>query len=99
MKAVVIKEAGGPEKLVYQWYLEDFDPIMDIAPNSYLTSCYSGNVDEKKINRMLDYGVKYKVDARPEKVFDLAHVADAHRYLEGQNSFGKVVVVEKDKEE
>lgn len=81
-----------------QWYLEDFDPIMDIAPNSYLTSFYSGNVDEKKINRMLDYVVKYKVDARPERVFDLAHVADAHRYLEGQNSFGKVVVVEDEEE-
>lgn len=77
-----------------QWYLEDFDPIMDIAANSYLTSFYSDNVDEKKINLMLDYVKKYHVDAKPERIFDLKDVADAHRYLENSHSFGKVVVVE-----
>lgn len=79
-----------------QWYLEKFDPIMDLAPNSYLTSFYSGNVDQAKINQMLSYIEKYHLDASPEKVFDLAHVADAHRYLESSHSFGKVVVVEDD---
>lgn len=78
-----------------QWYLEQFDPIMDIASNGYLTSFYSGNVDNQKINQMLAYVKKYHVDAKPEKVFDLKHVADAHRFLESQHSFGKVVVVEK----
>ena len=77
-----------------QWYLEKFDPIIDLAPNSYLTSFYSGNVDQTKINQMFSYIEKYHVDARPEKVFDLAHVANAHRYLESSHSFGKVVVVE-----
>lgn len=77
-----------------EWYLNHFDPIMDIAPNSYLTSFYSDNVDQGKIDEMLAYIEKYQVDVQPEKVFDLAHVADAHRYLEGKNSFGKVVVVE-----
>lgn len=77
-----------------EWYLNHFDPIMDIAPNSYLTSFYSDNVDQGKIDKMLDYIEKYQVNVQPEKIFDLAHVADAHRYLEGQNSFGKVVVVE-----
>lgn len=77
-----------------QWYLDKFDPIIDIAANSYLTSFYSGNVNEEKINHMLDYVKKYDVDAKPERVFDLKHVADAHRYLENSKSFGKVVVVE-----
>lgn len=77
-----------------EWYLNKFDPIMDIAPNAYLTSFYSDNVDQNKIDQMLSYIEKYHVDARPEKVFDLKHVADAHRYLEGKHSFGKVVVVE-----
>ncbi len=77
-----------------QWYLDKFDPIVDIAANSYLTSFYSGNVNEEKIERMLDYVKKYDVDAKPERVFDLKHVADAHRYLENLKSFGKVVVVE-----
>lgn len=77
-----------------QWYLEEFDPIVDIAANSYLTSFYSDNVNQEKINHMLDYFKKYNVDAKPERVFDLKHVADAHRYLENSKSFGKVVVVE-----
>lgn len=76
------------------WYLQEFDPIAALAPNSYLTSFNSANVDETKINQMLDYVSKYHVDAKPEKVFDLAHVPDAHRYLESSHSFGKVVVVE-----
>lgn len=77
-----------------QWYLKNFDPIIDIAPNAYLTSFYSNNVDQKKIEQMLDSVKKYHVNAKPEKIFDLAHVADAHRYLESKHSFGKVVVVE-----
>lgn len=77
-----------------EWYLNNFDPIMDIAPNGYLTSFYSNNVDDKKINQMLKYIEKYHDDAKPEKVFDLKHVADAHRYLEGAHSFDKTVVVE-----
>ncbi len=79
-----------------QWYLEGFDPIEDIAPNSYLTSFASANVDQVKIDRMLTYIEKYHVEVKPEKVFDLAHVPDAHRYLESKHSFGKVVVVEDD---
>ncbi len=77
-----------------EWYLNEFDPIMDIAANGYLTSFYSGNVDNQKINQMLQYIEKNHVDAKPEKVFDLEHVTDAHKYLEGSHSFGKVVVVE-----
>lgn len=77
-----------------EWYLNNFDPIMDIAPNGYLTSFYSDNVDDQKINQMLQYIERYHVDAKPEKVFDLEHVSDAHRYLESSHSFGKVVVVE-----
>jgi len=77
--------------------LNKFDPIMDLASNSYLTSFYSGNVDNQKINQMLEYIEKYRVEAQPTKIFDLAHVADAHRYLESSNSFGKVVVVNGDK--
>ena len=72
----------------------EFDPIVDIASNSYLTSFYSGNVNEQKINHMPDYVKKYDVDTKPERVFDLEHVADAHRYLENSKSFGKAGVVE-----
>ena len=50
-----------------QWYLDKFNPIIDIAANSYLTSFYSGNVNEEKINHMLDYVKMYDVDTKPEQ--------------------------------
>ncbi len=75
-----------------QWYLPQFDPIMDIAPNSYLTSFYSGNVDEAKLNDLLRLIEKHHISVKPTRVFRLDQVADAHRYLEGHRSFGKVIV-------
>ena len=42
---------------------------------------------------MLDYVARYQVNAAPERVFSLEQVPEAHRYLEGAKSFGKVVVV------
>lgn len=54
-----------------QWYLEQFDPIMDIAPGAYLTGFYSGNVDQQKLDAMLDYVTKYHVTVKPAKVFSL----------------------------
>lgn len=76
-----------------KWYLEDFDPIMDLPANGYLTSFYSGNVDNARLQEMLDYVAKYHVDAAPERVFTLPQVPEAHAYLESAHSFGKVVVV------
>lgn len=76
-----------------QWYLEKFDPIMDIAPNSYLTSFYSGNVNQQKIDDLLDYIERYHVLIKPEKIFSLSEVAKAHQYLESHHSLGKVIVL------
>lgn len=76
-----------------QWYLEKFDPIMDIAPNGYLTSFYSGNVDQQKLNHLLSYIEKYHVTVKPAKIYSLAEVAQAHEYLESHHAFGKVIVL------
>ena len=76
-----------------QWTLPDFDPIGELAPNSYLTSFQSGNVSASLLNEMLQFIVDHNIDIKPEKVFDLQHVPDAHRYLESGHSFGKVVIV------
>lgn len=76
-----------------QWTMDDFDPITDIPDGAYLTSFYSGNVTEERIRDMLDFVEGYQIDLAPEKVFTgLDQVADAHRYLESPESFGKVVV-------
>lgn len=54
-----------------QWYLPQFDPIMDIAPNAYLTSFYSGNVDGTKLNRMLQLIEEKHVAVKPTRIFHL----------------------------
>lgn len=54
-------------QLGHQWYLEHFDPIMDIAPNGYLTSFYSGNVNQQKLDDLLRYVEQYHVPVKPEK--------------------------------
>lgn len=76
-----------------QWEIRDFEPIADLPANGYLTSFYSGNVDENRLQAMLDYVKRYQVDVSPEKIFSLQQAPQAHAYLEGSDSFGKVVVV------
>ena len=73
------------------WTLPDFDPLVDLPVNGYLTSFHSGNYGE--LQEMIDYVERYQVDVTPEKVFTLEEVSDAHRYLESSGSYGKVVVV------
>ena len=76
-----------------KWYLEDFDPIVDLAEDAYLTSFYSGNVSEARLREMFDYIEQYAVPVRPARVFSLAETAEAHRWLEGRHGFGKAVVI------
>lgn len=79
-----------------QWYLEDFDPIIDIPENSYLTSFYSQNVNEKMMNELLDYIKTYRITVKPEKIYTLEEIQEAHTYLESSHTIGKVVVVNKE---
>ena len=76
-----------------KWFLEEFDPIVDLAEDAYLTSFYSGNVSAERLREMFDYIEQYAVPVQPERVFSLSETADAHRWLEGQNGFGKAVVL------
>lgn len=76
-----------------QWCLDGFDPIMDLPPNGYLTSAYSANVEEKAVQDLFAYVERNKVDVRPERVFRLDEVRQAHEYLQSAHSFGKVVVL------
>ena len=76
-----------------EWYLNEFDPIGQLPVNGYITSFLSGHVDETRLQEMLDYVKTYHVDATPEKVFSLEEVPQAHAYLESEQSFGKVVIL------
>lgn len=76
-----------------QWYLENFDPIMDIPDDTYLTSFYSGNVTAQKVQEMFDYIKQYNIKIHPNRTFSLDDIREAHRYLESRSGFGKIVVI------
>ena len=75
------------------WYVNDFDPIIELKNNSYLTAFYSGNVSQAKLDAMFDYIRQFDVKILIERVFALEQVPEAHRFLQSADGFGKVVVV------
>ena len=75
------------------WYVNDFDPIIELKNNSYLTAFYSGNVSQAKLDAMFDYIRQFNVKIFIERVFTLEQVPEAHRFLQSADGFGKVVVM------
>ena len=75
------------------WYVNDFDPIIELKNNSYLTAFYSGNVSQAKLDAMFDYIRQFNVKILIERMFTLEQVPEAHRFLQIADGFGKVVVV------
>ena len=75
------------------WYVNDFDPIIELKNNSYLTAFYSGNVSQAKLEAMFDYIRQFNVKILIERVFTLEQVPKAHCFLQSADGFGKVVVV------
>ena len=75
------------------WCVNDFDPIIELKNNSYLTAFYSGNVSQAKLDTMFDYIRQFNVKILIERVFTLEQVPEAHRFLQSADGFGKVVVV------
>ncbi|KRM11900.1 zinc-binding dehydrogenase [Paucilactobacillus suebicus] len=76
-----------------KWTVDDFDPVYDVPNYAYLTGFQSGLTSTEELQEMIDLIEKNHIDVKPEKVFKLAETAKAHEYLEGQQSFGKVVVM------
>jgi NADPH:quinone reductase and related Zn-dependent oxidoreductases len=75
-----------------QWSIDQFDPIMDIPNDRYLTGFSSAEVSGKAVQQLFDFIDKYQVNVTPNKIFDLAHTREAHEYLESGHSLGKVIV-------
>ena len=75
------------------WYVNDFDPIIELKNNSYLTAFYSGNVSQAKLDAMFDYIRQFNVKIFIERVFALEQVPEAHRFLQSADGCGKVVVM------
>lgn len=76
-----------------QWYLDKFDPIEELPTNGYLTSFYSGNVDQKRLDDLLAFVEQYHVDLTPSRVFRLNEVRQAHELLESGRNIGKLIVL------
>lgn len=78
-----------------QWYLEDFDPIFELRDFKKLTSFYSGDVDVNLLNEIITMVENNPtINVKPEKIFTLNKIIEAHKYLENEQvSFGKVVVI------
>ena len=74
-----------------KWYLEDFDPIMELKNDVYLTTFYSGNVDYERLQEMFRFIDENKVVIKPQKVFKLSEIRAAHEYLDSKEGFCKVV--------
>jgi len=76
-----------------QWTLTDFDPIMRIPNDCYLTSFYSGDVQITRLQDLLQLITSHNIDVTPVKTFPLSDMRAAHEYLASHHSFGKVVVL------
>lgn len=76
-----------------QWFLEDFDPIVELKNDVFLTTFYSGNVDESSMREMFKCIKENKVTVKPEKVFALSEIRKAHEYVESKSGFGKAVCI------
>lgn len=76
-----------------QWYLNDFDPIVELKHNSYLTTFHSALVSGERMAALFRDIDAYNVPVPIERRYTLEQVPDAHRFLQSVGSFGKVVVV------
>ena len=74
-----------------QWFLEEFDPIMELQNDIYLTTFYSGIVDSIRVKEMFHFIEEYNVAVNPSQIFRLDEIQKAHEYLESKKGFGKVV--------
>ena len=76
-----------------QWYLNDFDPIVELKNNSYLTTFHSALVSGERLIALFRDIDAHNVPVPIERRFTLEQLPDAHRFLQSADSFGKVVVV------
>ncbi|HEV7709879.1 MAG TPA: zinc-binding dehydrogenase [Asanoa sp.] len=79
------------------WSLPDFEPIAMIPSGTRLTAFHSDTIKGRASTTMLQR-IVHEVEAgayRPnvDRVFDLADIVAAHRYMENNQATGKLVVV------
>ncbi|WP_295747196.1 zinc-binding dehydrogenase [uncultured Limosilactobacillus sp.] len=73
--------------------LEQFNPIVAIPNDRYMTSFANFVIEEKPFDDLLKLIEDNNVDVSPVKVFHLKDIVEAHKFLEGHQHPGKVVVL------
>lgn len=74
------------------WYLQDFDPIVDLPEDGYLTSFYSGNVSQGRIDALFGFIGRHHVPVAPERVMGFDEVRAAHELIDSGAGVGKIVI-------
>ena len=74
------------------WIIEDFEPLVDIISESYLTSFDSTNINKDTVNEMFEFIEKYNIKPRIAKIFTLDEISLAHKFLESNSANGKVII-------
>jgi NADPH:quinone reductase-like Zn-dependent oxidoreductase len=77
-----------------EWVLKDFQPMGDIPSLGRLT-VYMGeadDLDESRLQEFIDAVEKGDITIVIDKSFTLDEIADAHAYMESNQSQGKLVV-------
>ena len=75
------------------WIIEDFEPLVDIISESYLTSFDSTNINKDTVNEMFEFIEKYNIKPCISKIFTLDEISLAHKYLESNSANGKVIIM------
>lgn len=63
------------------WYMDGFDPIVDLPANGYLTSFHSANVDQARLDELFSFVKIHRMNLAPTRVFALSHMSEAHSFL------------------
>lgn len=75
------------------WIIEDFELLVDIISESYLTSFDSTNVNKNTIKEMFEFIEKYNIKPCISKIFTLDEISLTHKYLESNSANGKVIIM------
>lgn len=77
------------------WLIPDFEPIAMIPPGTRLTAFHSDSVKGSTASLQRIVGEVESGACRPnvDRVFALADIAAAHRYMEDNQAAGKLVVL------
>ncbi len=66
---------------------------MELHSNKYLTTAYSGDVSEEKIQELLNFVEKHEIEIQPSNIFSLKNIQEAHRLMESKGNIGKNIVM------